>query len=609
MKRIHDFIYNKLSVRIFIIITLCVLLPCTLLVRYIQADMTKLLDTEISSRIVESAAISEAEVVRIFTRMVNISATIFNDSSFIKEFKRSDATYYDRTVAFRQVVEKITNVDLFEYSFFSYTQDVKILLKDDCGRVYINWDNPRNYGLDELLSSPVAQKALEQKGFIQWDLNAPSIILNNGTAVAYPQIAMSRAICLLDDLERAYGYMLITVDQQQLFHVLDKYKYSENDIVFVGLENGAYLFENESERGLLSQMDLQGDIGGRKITFDDGRSYLVSTYSIGQNKLFNIGNLSVYHLNDYDQISTHIAKQNRHIQSLAALCLLTVTFFALFISRTVARPAKVLIRHINASVPGERPVPIVSRRQDEFGQIFQAYNRMEEHNYQLFENLRKEQSIRNKYYLESLKSKISPHFLFNTLNSIRWMAVIRNAVNIQQSIDDLAVILRYGLSEDTESVPLSEELSIVRRYCSIQEVRFGCSCHLDIDVPDACQSVRIIKFILQPTVENCFKHAFADKSGDNGIRVRAAIREEKLWITITDTGAGFPEQMLAQFRAGEGRQQRMNHLGIYIVDERIRIAYGEPYGLHLQNDPAGGACVEYCLPVNKEASDEARIDR
>ena len=497
------------------------------------------------------------------------------------------------------MLEQIYGLDLFEYEIAYQQNDmgIKIILSDGQDRLYTSFGNTRGIYLDKIRQSNFVEKADNKKGFIFWDINAPAISLSDGSEK--PQIALARALYDLDDFKENYGYMIVTINQQKLFSILSQYKYSENDCLFIELSNGNYIFDSAKSAITIPESVLK-EANTLKAVSIDGKAYLLNKYAIDNSTLFGIGKLNLFCLTDYEQIVTELHRLTARINYVAVYSILAIAVIALWVSYTIARPIKRLTKHINTSTPGTRPIPITTKRKDEIGLIYSAYNNMAEQNYQLFEKIQEERQIKEKYYLESLKSKMSPHFLFNTLNSIRWMAVLRNAVNIQNSIDALAAILKYSLSDDMETVTLSQELKIVEDYCYIQETRFGCNCILKKDIPDECNEIRIVKFILQPVVENCFKHAFINKDGNNSIHIQARIQEGILLLSISDSGKGFPEEMLAHFKSPESRKEHLNHLGIHIVDERLRISYGDDYGLRLSNMPDGGACVLYRLPVQKE---------
>jgi two-component system sensor histidine kinase YesM len=294
------------------------------------------------------------------------------------------------------------------------------------------------------------------------------------------------------------------------------------------------------------------------------------------------------------------------INALCSLFVAAVVFLAGFIADKIASPMRMLSRRMRDYRVGDAPAIVEEGRTEEIREIYAAYHNMSVHINELFGRLKQEQATKEKYYYESLRSRMSPHFLFNTLTSIRWMAIIRKADNIRESIDSLATILKYSMTGDDEMVALSQELDVVRRYCYIQNVRFGNGCDLVTDVSPEAERCHVIKFILQPTVENCFKHAFDADTQDGIITINGRVREDCLLLSVRDNGKGFSERSIREFQATRSPRSPKNEgggIGFNIIDERIRVSFGEGYGIELSNNDRGGARVEYRLPAIAPATD------
>jgi two-component system sensor histidine kinase YesM len=224
---------------------------------------------------------------------------------------------------------------------------------------------------------------------------------------------------------------------------------------------------------------------------------------------------------------------------------------------------------------------------------------MAEDNNKLFQNLKEEHVQKEHYYYESLNAKLNPHFLFNTLNSIRWMAVIRKADNIRNCIDALAIILQYHLVDEGKEVPLSKECEIIKNYCYIQNIRYGNRCTLTLDISPLLEQTSIIKFILQPLVENCFKHAFPSTQMDCAIIITAQKEADLLAITVTDNGVGFSPKSLGLFADRQSDTSKKGGIGLLLIDSLIKSYYGGTYGLTIANLPHGSQ-VKIVVPLKEK---------
>ena len=199
----------------------------------------------------------------------------------------------------------------------------------------------------------------------------------------------------------------------------------------------------------------------------------------------------------------------------------------------------------------------------------------------------------NAAQIRLLQAQLNPHFLCNTLDTMKWISKINKVPEVALMSTDLADILRFGISPD-QFVPLRREAEILERYIEIQKIRMSDAFTFSLSLPEALSDCLVPKMILQPLAENAILH------GLEGIRegeITVEVREEAgmLRITVADNGRGLPEEM----DLSPGRE----HLGLYNVDTILRKHYGAGAGLELRNRPQGGAAVTAVLPVRREEED------
>ena len=197
-----------------------------------------------------------------------------------------------------------------------------------------------------------------------------------------------------------------------------------------------------------------------------------------------------------------------------------------------------------------------------------------------------------------MQAQLNPHFLCNTLDTMKWMGKIHNIPEVAEISTDLADILRTSISTE-EFVPLAEELDLLHRYIDIQRIRFPGKFVYTADVPPELLDCIIPKLMLQPLVENAILHGLDSK--DSGqIRLTARrLGTDRMQITVTDNGCGISEDVLAALRDG-GRLRERGHLGLYNVNMILKKYYGGDCGLTLRNEAAGGASVDAVLPVTRK---------
>jgi len=202
-----------------------------------------------------------------------------------------------------------------------------------------------------------------------------------------------------------------------------------------------------------------------------------------------------------------------------------------------------------------------------------------------------------------LQSQINPHFLYNTLNSIKWMATIQNASGIVEMTTALSRFLKILSKETRELVTLRDELLLLEDYLVIQKYRYGGSVNFEKKIEDELLDTPIPCFILQPLVENAIFHGIEPK-GSGNIVLQAKKQDADVLISIIDDGVGMaaPQSYTAQDAANLPKAGESQGLGIHNVDERLRYAFGEGYGLSIESKQGSHTTVLIRVPGNREVS-------
>ena len=213
---------------------------------------------------------------------------------------------------------------------------------------------------------------------------------------------------------------------------------------------------------------------------------------------------------------------------------------------------------------------------------------------QLLENQRE----LNEAQIRMLQAQLNPHFLCNTLDTMKWISKINSVPQVAVMSTNLADILRFCVSPE-EFVPLRRELEILQRYVEIQRIRLSGSFAFSVEVPPELLDCPVPKMILQPIVENAMLHGLEGVE-HGAISVRAETCRGVLSISVTDNGRGLPPELVGPY-ASRARELSRGHLGLYNVDTILRKHYGDRFGLYLRSRPdESGAVVTAALPIQNE---------
>lgn len=289
---------------------------------------------------------------------------------------------------------------------------------------------------------------------------------------------------------------------------------------------------------------------------------------------------------------------------LGAAALILAAFYGF--SRYTSRPVRTLKEAMGRMQKGELDTRVDIHSHDEIQVLGEGFNEMAAHLQQYIDQVYVAELRQKDAELSALKSTIKPHYLYNTLEVIRMTAISENAEKASGLIDSLSKQLRYLIGNESDQVTLEAELENIREYFYIVKVRYENLYDLEIDVPADCLRLKVLKLILQPTIENAVKHGLRPKKGAGKVRISALRKAECLCITVMDDGVGMTEQqvqeitdVLEQDTLGRQNGEKIS-IGIKNTYDRIVKNYGKDYGFQITSCENLGTIVEYTLPVLEE---------
>lgn len=281
--------------------------------------------------------------------------------------------------------------------------------------------------------------------------------------------------------------------------------------------------------------------------------------------------------------------------SLLSLALSLVISEAL--ARHITRPVSRLDKAIAKVKDGDLSIQVKVKTNDELGRLTESFNQMVKDLKRYLEDRVQRQKDLNETTLRLYQTQLNPHFLYNTLDTIKWSAKIHQIPEIAVLAENLAVILRKSISSKP-FIRLREELDTIESYIKIQKIRFAGRFLYETEIPDVLEDCVIPKMILQPLVENAIIHGL-DGCANGYICIYAAQKDGILRISVTDDGCGMGQEML-DWMNSPNPAKRDGHLGLYNVIQILKLYYGEEYGIQAESDTSG-TTVTIRLPAKKEA--------
>lgn len=268
---------------------------------------------------------------------------------------------------------------------------------------------------------------------------------------------------------------------------------------------------------------------------------------------------------------------------------------SLLLSVSFTKPIVELNKKIKKVEKGDLSVAISIDRDDELGELSASFNKMVVQLKNLFDEKVENQKKKSDMEFQVLQAQINPHFLYNTLNSIKWLAVIQNIENISEMTSAIINLLKYNISTKSILVTLEDEVESIKNYANIQKYRYGSNFNIEYNLDQNTLNLKILKFILQPLVENSIFHGFKNYKYGGEIKIRSEIIDEFLVIIVQDNGSGINH---VKFESGENDTGKMySGIGLNNVDDRIRLYFGSEYGISIKSEVNFGTCITIKLPI------------
>ena len=275
---------------------------------------------------------------------------------------------------------------------------------------------------------------------------------------------------------------------------------------------------------------------------------------------------------------------------------------SLSLSRRISRPVRQLEEAFAQVQQDDLETQVSVEGQDELARLAARFNRMvcalRDNRREL---LRNQQEL-NQAQIRMLQAQLNPHFLCNTLDTMKWISKINKVPQVALMSTNLADILRFCISPE-EFVPLYREIETLQRYIEIQKIRLSDRFRFTTEVEEELYDCRVPKMILQPIVENAILHGLEGVEDGRICLTARAEGPDRFFITVSDNGRGFPPEMLGRPYCRD-REKARGHLGLYNADTILRSFFGEEWGLTLDNGPDGGARVTARMPIRYEEETE-----
>lgn len=451
-----------------------------------------------------------------------------------------------------------------------------------------NIKNHKDWGVFRKLNESVGTIAYSNRYVSQngksYCMAVAHSIQKNGKTIAYAIIDIPA-----DVFQTALDTVNVSLPIR--YAVIDKNSYLLYDEVFSGLDE---TFLDTEFKNKMVQAEKS-----RKIYLDDPKRFVTWGTTSGDYPLYVMSSIPV----ELVVMNSNYITVTTIAVALAAILLCMI--LSPILIRSLTKPLNAIVRTMGKVQDGDTSARVEVHNDDEFGYIGRNLNSMLDRLNELFEtNLEKQNRLRLAE-LKSLYSQINPHFLYNTLDSIKWLAKLNGVDDIVLIVSQLGKLLKNSIRNQRETVTIEEEIGLVGSYLSIQKIRYSDKFDVFMQVDEDIMPCVVPKFIIQPLVENAIIHGIEDKVGKAHLMIRGRREDDRIILEIQDDGVGISGQKLQSIlHSKQSKSPDSDSIGIANVDKRIKLYYGEDYGLDLISEENIGTVTRITMPYTGVSSGE-----
>ena len=395
------------------------------------------------------------------------------------------------------------------------------------------------------------------------------------------------------------GYLVLLLRDTALIDACKPFLEQGDEAFCLMDETGGMIVQNARWRELTEQY------GGEGTIFDSGTQEFAETVRLGgvQFRFFQTP-VPSYPWQLVEAVPMYqYAQQTRILGRAAAvaacLALVLSLMLATVFSGQLVRPIERMVEAVQDIARGNFSRRLERSSRVELNTLQDSIEKMQTDLKQLLDSRVAQEQEKKTAEIQMLKAQINPHFLYNTLNSIKMMAVMQGARGIQNMIEALGSILRASLSNAEERTTLRDELALLEQYIYIQNIRYKGNIEYETVVRDqSLLDFPMQRFLLQPLLENAITHGIEPDNRGGHITLTVWRKWESLYISVEDDGVGIPPERLARLQNGERLTSRS--IGVHNVDQRLRMTYGEAYGLRFESKPGAYTRVIARLKITEE---------
>ena len=594
----------KLRTKIFIMVLGCVLAALIIQTCLFQNLSSKLIYEQEKEESDQSMQSMQNEIYGLIKGIENNLIEIYMDDELLQSLRKKETIKELQSKFYRKAYDIAT--DEFEtgddvVSFYLYTMDHQVI------STYRRAVTPKHNYASDIYSDPECTNAEIVKKYVELD---NPVMLVSSYYNEYRNKNILRFVMKLyneSNLQDKIGYVVCDVDTKNLEKIMDKYRIDRTAFMWL---------QPTGDRPI----DTLGDLDAEQTKEYNALEKSIACGKKAENEtnskqeFFRIDQQH-YNLTAYSMMPQKVLRQNQrnltiNLLAIALLMICVSMIITGFISSGLTRPLELLMNTIQKIGNGNVQLRAKIVKEDEIGELAQQFNEMLDQMEELKQKEYQTKQLLNRAEYKALQAQVNPHFLYNTLDTMASIAEIRNCPEVSHMSQSLALIFRYSLNMKDPFSTVENEIAHLKNYIYVMDMRMHDNIQYTFDVDEMTLKSKLPRLSLQPIVENAINHGLRNKRGKKKIGIQIKREQMDLVICIEDNGIGLDTSAINEsLRKNElDFVEKGNSIGLHNINARLKMLYGNQYGMHLESMLGEGTKVFMILPDRGEDSNNEEKD-
>ena len=389
-----------------------------------------------------------------------------------------------------------------------------------------------------------------------------------------------------------YGFINAAINLHHLTDIVSNIDFYEGESFIMDTSSNLY-----TKVQTISAQDTENIMNNVMLHLDTTSSFSLDKYTYYYTKIPANENWYLCTKVETANLTKETSSFILMLTSLLVLFTLITIVVCIYLSRSITKP----ISNLNETMQkASSNLQIVADQSDieEINSLSYSFNQLIQKIDNLLKKIKEDAKLQRQSEIKVLQAQINPHFLYNTLDALNWKALQHQDMEMTTLIRSLCDFYRISLSNGDEFIPIKDEIKHVECYLKIQSIRFKNQFTYDLEVEPHLLSMYCLKILLQPLIENAITHGLRPLDYPGEIHIRIFTQENNIIMAVEDNGVGMSDQMLDEVKNGLSNQA-LHKYGLYNINQRIRLTYGETYGIHIQSQLNSGTKVTVTIPQIK----------